>query len=125
MLPLEQVGSLCDIAELYITIKNNKKAVERLERALSISITIDFSGDKIYSLLKIASLYIKIGQNEKANKLLTIAQVGDVIINIAAKQVWSAESFAYALNTAYQKNKTIYIVVRRRHEAKYLKVKLN
>ena len=72
VLQLEQVGSLVDIAELYIIIKNNKKATELLDRALSISETIDFSEDKINSLLKIASLYIKIGRNEKANKLLTI-----------------------------------------------------
>ena len=72
LLPWAQAGNLSGIADLYITVKNNKKANELLDQVVTISESIDFSEDKIYSLLKIASLCIKIGQNEKANKLLNI-----------------------------------------------------
>ncbi|RLD10885.1 MAG: hypothetical protein DRI44_04935 [Chlamydiae bacterium] len=72
LLPWAQAGNLSGIADLYITVKNNKKANELLDQVVTISESIDFSEDKIYSLLKIASLCIKIGQNEKADKLLNI-----------------------------------------------------
>lgn len=52
------------------------------------------------------------------------AQRRDVIMNIAGKRVDSRESFTFALNEAYEKSKTVTMVVKRKNEVKFLTVEL-
>ena len=52
------------------------------------------------------------------------AQRRDVIINVNGKRVDTRESFTFALNEAYENNKTVTMAVKRKNENKFLTVNL-